>query len=218
LTPVLFESKKSRQTVVSTDSSKNPLDPSSGDPNKGVASSRINYPMPDDRADITGLQRFGFGAFLGVMPNGKWQLKKNTGEVTAEFDLGLGRPFDSTGKPVIYVPSVSVAVNSSDNTVASVMLNWYSWDAVSKKYVKATDAELLKNAVSFAEVHLMSDLKESIGEKIWFGFSNQGILAPREIDLSMIATPTKKFTCASPLMIDIGYRTGGQSFDLVIGK
>jgi hypothetical protein len=186
-------------TMFSTDSTKNPAG--------------LKCWIPNDN----GMQRMGFGTYKGVMPNGKWQLKTNGGAVTSEFDLGLGNPFDSSGHPVVYVPSVNVSVNSADTSVSSVTLTWYSWDASSQSYMPATDADLVKNAVSWAEVHLMSDPNESVSEKIGFGISSNGAKQPRDMGLTLTATPTNKYTYSSPLMIMVSFRTGGQEFDIHIG-
>ncbi|MBN1981420.1 MAG: hypothetical protein JW795_07815 [Chitinivibrionales bacterium] len=77
-----------------------------------------------------------FPSFKGIAPNGVWYIKKDRSQILAQYDLGLGNPFDSaTGKSRIYVPSVTVSVNPADTTIQQITVQWYCWNAISGGYV-----------------------------------------------------------------------------------
>jgi hypothetical protein len=203
-------------TCFSTDSTKNPtITTGSADKPGSQGIQYLTCWVPDDRSDPMGFQRFAFGSYSGVIPDGKWQLKKNTGEVISEFDLGLGNPFDERGKPRVYVPSVNVTLSAADSSVTSVTIKWYSWDAASQQYLPATDLDLLKTSISWAEANLGLFGK---GEKIWFGISSNGQRGVQDISLTMVASPTVKMIYNSSFAFYVGYRMGGQSFNVMFGK
>jgi hypothetical protein len=167
-----------------------------------------------------------FGAFKGVSPSGTWLLKKDKSTVLSRFDLGLGCPIDSiTGKPIIYMPSLRVAVNSQDTTIEEIQVCWYYWDPAAHQYAQAMDEGLIGSTISYASLSLFvnSDSvnanKEnaSFGKNPYFGESTSPIV-PSVITF----TPKQKWIFKEPtqrdrkFILNVNWCAANQVFSLLV--
>ncbi len=77
-------------------------------------------------------------------PTGYWLLKSFDGNQETEigkFDLTAASPFDSNGKPIIFLPSLNVSVDNNNN-ITSVQLKFYKYDS-QNGWTEVTDPTII---------------------------------------------------------------------------
>ncbi|MBN1983331.1 MAG: hypothetical protein JW795_17475 [Chitinivibrionales bacterium] len=195
-------------SFVSTSSSKN-----------NAANIKPNVYIGQPEGSGNSIQSFSFASFKGVMPDGVWNLKKNESELCAQFDLGLGDPFDSvTGAIRVYVPSIMATVSDA-NILQNVSVQWNYWDPSAAAYVRATDLGCLQNSVSYVEVAVRGKgpnneetvERTELGQFPWDNPTNQKVT-------DLVFAPTQQWTYAWPVRIFVTYFVDGQCFEITIGR
>jgi hypothetical protein len=163
-----------------------------------------------------------FSNFKGISPNGTWELRKDQTTVISKFDLGLGTPIDTlTGKPLIYVPSVNVAVNDADTTITSITVKWFYWNAATGSYARATDPSLIQANISELNIRLNSSAMTT-QESQGYGTQPNGTANAQPVPVEAVFTPTAKWKYAPPpppkgkLSISIDYTCFMQTFEIDI--
>ena len=73
------------------------------------------------------------------MPDGKWILNVEQQKV-ATFDLASASPFDSEGKPTIYMPSVKIS-SGTDQKITTIEVKWFVYSRQSSTYVDLENLE-----------------------------------------------------------------------------
>jgi hypothetical protein len=181
--------------------------------------------MPYFRAPSAGDDHFSimFVSLKGVSPSGTWVLKKDKTTILSQFDLGLGCPVDTTtGKPIIYVPSVNVTVNA-DTTIQQIQVKWYYWDNTVKQYVQATDQSLIKNNISYLALQIHEEFSApysgtegyDCGKNAYFG--SGGV---QNIPVVLNFVPAKKWLYKEPtstdgkFVITINWCAANQTFQI----
>jgi hypothetical protein len=81
----------------------------------------------------------GGGGFGAKMPDGKWILNVEQQKV-ATFDLASASPFDSEGKPTIYMPSVKIS-SGTDQKITTIEVKWFVYSRQSSTYVELENLE-----------------------------------------------------------------------------
>lgn len=61
----------------------------------------------------------------GSLQAGIWRLLRPDGSIAAEADLALANPVSATGKPIGYIPSVRLVVDTGTGLVNSLTVRWY---------------------------------------------------------------------------------------------
>jgi len=201
----------------STDSSLNPM---IGNDTNGGTCRVLAYALYEQGAVSSLL----YGGFKGISPSGTWRFKENRAVLLAQFDLGVGTPVDSvTGKPVVYVPSVNVAVNAADTTVGSITVSWYYWNPTSNVYIRSTDPDLIRNNISSIDVSISTvtapGLPATAGEHFQFGTPLYGQAFSQPVPAEIVAVPTKKWFYGTPgtsikFTISVSYTCFFQTFEV----
>ncbi len=100
----------------------------------------------------------GYG-FLGVIPEGLWDMKLKTGStetLIARFDLAAGYPMSDTSAtayPVVYIPSLKLTRDTTTNKLLEVAFKMNVWNAETNAFVEVSDISLMQGTLS--ELYVM---------------------------------------------------------------
>ncbi len=167
------------------------------------------------------------------IPSGYWTLKLDDGtqETTvATFDLAVASPFDSSGNPVIFMPSLNVTVDANDN-ITSIQLKFYTYDSQNNSWVEVTDSQVLEQMLTaiWVGINDYDGTTGNGGQRIEENYEiispdptvpSQSLSLPITInasDLNYSWKFTGNTSTTEPVAdsIDVGYMMGGVSFRFV---
>ena len=88
---------------------------------------------------------FNWGGFKGPITPGYWGFYVDE-ELKAKFDFASVYPFDANDKPLVYVPSVKISIDETNQKVNRVEVELYLFR--DDQYVKVTDPTAFKKIAS----------------------------------------------------------------------
>lgn len=155
------------------------------------------------------IQMSASGCRFKNIVDGWWSIQKDAIEKAA-FDLAVCSPINSTtNKPYVYLPSLKINVDASDN-VTSFEIKWYIYNATSSSYEEVTDISGFANLMEWVGMNFNDNQSPGNNEICDFDSVTTTTVYPGKV---------WKFTGSSSGAYDIssiiiGYRIYGVDFDI----
>lgn len=168
----------------------------------------IDYSYDDDGWIQTGA---GGCRFVNIL-EGWWSIQKD-GIEKAAFDLGVCSPIDpATGKPVVFLPSIKINVDSS-NIITSFDIKWYIYNPESEGYEEINDISGFQNLMEVSALGIVDLQEPRHEERLGFNPSTDTTIYPEAATWKLVDNPAAAYEV---FYITVNYRIYGVDFFLDI--